>query len=193
MTDTFVTFYRNGKYLYSKSIDYSFEHIYDKYCELVGERVDEEEFFSILESEGLKTIHADYQQNLMKLFGEIFIQINDIIIYVKRAHDLTTIEQMFIGSVKGPIIGLDEYSENYLGLQSSELNFDFGFESEEWYTDQLQYMLASLAITFHEDSEAVANLSIFHRAPPFPMRPSGQFIIATALAIMAVSLIRSII
>ena len=183
--DTFVTFYRNGQYLYSKSIEYSLEQIYDKYCELVGERVNEEQFFNILETEGLKTIHADYQQNLMKLFGDIFIQINDIVIYAKRAYDLTKIDQMFIGSVKGPIAGLDEYSENYLGLQSSELIFDFGLESSEWYTDQLQSMLAVSAVGYLENVDSVVNLTIFERAPAFHKRASGQFIIATLLAIMA--------
>ncbi len=181
--DTFVTFYKNGEYLYAKSIDYSLNQIYDKYCELTGDRVNEEEFFSILESEGLKTIHADYQQNLMKLFGEIFISINDIIIYAKRAFDFPKIDQMFIGSSKGPIIGLDEYSENYLGLQSSELNFDFNLESGEWYTDQLQYMLVVAAIEYLDGAEETVNLTIFERAPAFHKRASGQFIISTLLAI----------
>jgi len=181
--DTFVTFYRNGKYLYSKSIEYSIDLIYDKYCELVGEKVDKSQFFLILESEGLNTIHAEYQQNLMKLFGDIFIQINDIVIYAKRAFDLSKINQMFIGSTKGPIAGLDEYSENYLGLKSSELNFDFGFETEEWYVDQLQSMLAVAAIEYLEDTEAFVNLTIFERAPAFHKRASGQFVITTILAI----------
>ncbi len=181
--DTFITFYKNGEYLYAKSIEYSLEQIYDKYCELTGDRVNEEEFFNILETEGLKTIHADYQQNLMKLFGEIFIAINDIIIYAKRAFDLLTIDQMFIGSSKGPIIGLDEYSENYLGLQSAELNFDFNLNTEEWYTDQLQYMLAIAAIEYVDNDVELVNLTIFYRAPPFQKRASGQFIISTLLAI----------
>ena len=121
----------------------------------------------------------------MKLFGDIFIQINDIIIYAKRAFDLTKIDQMFMGSSKGPIAGLDEYSENYLGLQSAEMDFDFGIESDEWYTDQLQYMLAVSAIEYMQDRDGIVNLTIFERAPAFPKRASGQFIIATALAIMA--------
>ncbi len=182
-TDTFVTFYKNGEYLYAKSIEYSLEQIYDKYCELTGDRVDEKEFFNIFESEGLKTIHADYQQNLMKLFGEIFISINDIVIYAKRAFDLSKIDQMFIGGSKGPIIGLDEYSENYLGLQSAELNFDFTLESDEWYTDQLQYMLAIAAVEYMDATEEEVNLTIFERAPAFHKRASGQFIISTLLAI----------
>jgi len=96
--DAFVTFYRNGEFLYSKSIDFSLELIYDKYCELVGEKVDEKEFFTILESEGLKTAKSEYQQNFMKIFSEVFITINDIIIYAKRAFQLETIDHMFIGS-----------------------------------------------------------------------------------------------
>lgn len=182
--DAFITFYKEGEYLYSKSIEYSLERIYDKYCELNGERVDEAEFFKILESEGLKTINADYQQNLMKLFGDIFISINDIVIYAKRAFDLPTVDQMFIGSSRGPIIGLDEYSENYLGLQSSELNFNFNLENDEWYVDQLQLMLSIVSMEYMQDIESTVNLTIFDRPPVFYKRTSGQFIIATSLSIM---------
>jgi hypothetical protein len=182
--DAFITFYKDGQYLYAKSIEYSLDHIYDKYCELSGDRVDEVEFFKILESEGLKTIHADYQQNLMKLFGDIFITINDIVIYAKRAFDLPTIDQMFMGSSKGTIIGLDEYSQNYLGLQSSELNFNFNLENDDWYTDQLQMMLAITAMEYMEDSDSAVNLTVFERAPVFYKRTSGQFIIATSLSIL---------
>ncbi len=54
-------------------------------------------FILYLESEGLKTTDNDYQQNFMKIFGEVFITINDIIIYVKRAFGLDSIDQMYIG------------------------------------------------------------------------------------------------
>ncbi|SFV53111.1 FIG00470756: hypothetical protein [hydrothermal vent metagenome] len=183
-SDAFITFYQDGQYLYSKSIEYSLERIYDKYCELSGDRVDEADFFKILESEGLKTVHADYQQNLMKLFGDIFITINDIVIYAKRAFDLDTIDQMFIGSSLGPIIGLDEYSENYLGLQSSELNFNFNLENDDWYIDQLQLMLTVTSMEYLEDIDSTINFTIFERAPVFYKRTSGQFIIATGVSIM---------
>ena len=110
--DAFVTFYKNGEYLYSKSMEYSLERIYSKYCELVGEKVNEDEFYSVLISEGLKTTKTDYHENLMKIFGDIFIAINDITVYTKRAFQLETIDHFYIGSVLGPIIGLDEYGEN---------------------------------------------------------------------------------
>jgi len=181
--DASVTFYNNGEYLYSKSIDFSLEHMYDKYCELVGEKVDEKEFFTVLESEGLKTTDSTYQQNLMKIFGEVFISINDIIIYIKRAFKIETVDNVFIGSVQGPIIGLDDYSENYLGLQSADFNFDYHISSDEWYTDQLQYLMLLSSLDYLEDEASVVNLTMFPRPPSFLNRASGQFIVATVAAI----------
>jgi len=181
--DAFVTLYRNGEFLYSKSIEFSLEQIYDKYCEMIGEKIDENEFFTILESEGLKTTNNDYQQNFMKIFGEVFITINDIIIYAKRAFQLDNIDQMFIGSVQGPIVGLDEYSQNYLGLQSADLNFNYNINNDEWYTDQLQYLMLLSAFDYMEDEESLVNLTMFPRAPSFVNRAGGQFLIATFAAI----------
>ncbi|TET87847.1 MAG: hypothetical protein E3J96_04570 [Sulfurovum sp.] len=181
--DAFVTFYKNGEYLYSKSIEFSLEQMYEKYCEMVGEQVDKKEFFSILETEGLKATNSNYQQNFMKIFAEVFITINDIIIYTKRAFQLDTIDHMFIGSVQGPIIGLDEYSQNYLGLQSADLNFDYNVNNDEWYIDQLQYLMLLSSFDYMEDESSIVNLTIFPRAPSFMNRASGQFIIATFAAI----------
>ena len=181
--DTFVTLYKNGEYLYSKSIDFSLEQIYDKYCDAVGEKVDEKEFYTILESEGLKTTNNDYQQNFRKIFGDVFITINDIIIYAKRAFGLDTIDQMFIGSERGPIIGLDEYSQNYLGLHSSDFNFNYNVTNEEWYTDQLQYLLLLRSLDYLEDESDFVNLTMYPRSPAFVKRASGQFIITTFAAV----------
>ncbi|HEY9190045.1 MAG TPA: hypothetical protein VIM88_04185 [Sulfurovum sp.] len=181
--DAFVTVYRNGEYLYSKSIEFSLEQIYDKYCEAIGEKVDEKEFYTVLESEGLKTTNSDYQQNFMKIFSEVFININDIIIYVKRAFDLDSIDHMFIGSEKGPIIGLDDYSQNYLGLESTDFNFNYNVVNEEWYTDQLQYLMLLASLDYMEDESSFVNLTMYTRPPAFVNRASGQFIMATAAAV----------
>ncbi|SFZ98955.1 FIG00470756: hypothetical protein [hydrothermal vent metagenome] len=181
--DAFIAFYKDGEFLYSKSLEYSLEHIYDKYCELVGEKVDEKEFFTIFESEGLKSAKSEYQQNFMKIFSEVFITINDIVIYAKRAFQLDTVDQLFIGSVRGPIIGLDEYSQNYLGLQSSDLNFNYNIKNDEWYTDQLQCLLLLNSFEYMENEDAVVNLTMYPRPPSFTNRASGQFIIATFAAV----------
>jgi hypothetical protein len=153
---------------------------------MIGETVDEEMFFRILQKEGMKATQADYQQNIMKLFGEIFISINDIIIYTKRAYELEVIDQMFIGSSLGPIIGLDDYVQNYLGLYSSALEFDFQLETEEWHIDQLQMMMAISGLEYISQ-EGIVNLTQYPRPPAFFKRPAGQFVGAT-LAVTALAL-----
>jgi len=181
--DAFIAFYKDGEYLYSKSFDFSIEQIYDKYCELVGEKVDEQTFYNVLKSEGLKTSKSDYQQNLMKIFSDVFISINDIIIYVKRAFELDSIEHMFIGAQDGPIIGLDEYSQNYLGLHATDLNFNYEINADEWYTDQFQLLMLLNTFEYLEDEDEILNLSIYPRPPAFLNRASGQFIVATFASI----------
>ena len=182
MNDAFVTVYRDGKFLYSKSLEYSLVQIYEKYCAMIGERVDEKEFFDTMESEGLKATDSAYQQNLMKLFGEIFLQINDIIIYTKRAYGIDSIQKLFLGSIKSPIIGLGDYGYNYLGIPTFNLDFDFGMKNDEWYVDQFQYMMAQSGLDYIQNPAKVMNLTKTPRPPVFAKRAGGQFLIGTALA-----------
>jgi hypothetical protein len=178
MKDAFVTIYKDGKFIYSKSIEFSLEQIYEKYCMLVGEKIDKEEFFEVLESEGLKTTNSIYQQNLMKLFGEVFLQINDIIIYSKRAYNIPNIHKLFLGSVKSPIIGLGDYGYNYLGIPTFNLDFNFDIKNDEWYVDQLQYLMIKSGLDYIEQPKKVLNISTYPRPPIFTKRSSGQFIIS---------------
>ena len=185
MEDAFVTIYKDGKFLYSKSLEYSLEQIYEKYCALIGERIDKKEFFDTLESEGLKAVSSSYQQNITKLFSEIFLQINDIIIYTKRAYNIETIGKLFLGSVKSPIIGLGDYGYNYLGIPTFNLDFKFDMKNDEWYVDQFQYMMVQSGLDYLETPSKLVNLTSTPRAPVFSKRVSGQFIIATLLSSLA--------
>ena len=185
MQDAFVTIYREGKFLYAKSLEYSLEQIYDKYCALIGEKVDKKEFFETLESEGLKAVSSSYQQNITKLFSEIFLQINDIIIYTKRAYNIETIGKLFLGSVKSPIIGLGDYGYNYLGIPTFNLDFKFEMKNDEWYVDQFQYMMVQSGLDYLQTPIKIVNLTTTPRAPVFSKRASGQFIIATLLSSLA--------
>ncbi len=185
--DTTLTFYRNGEYLYSKSINYSLRQLYDRYCEIAGKTVDEKQFFRIFQKEGVKTTHLEFQQNLIKLFNEIFITINDIVIYTKRAYNVDVIDQMFIGSELGPVSGADEYAQNYLGLYSSAMLFDFKIKSDEWYVDQMQYMLVRSSERYWEEPEAFINFTQNPRPPVFHKRASGQFILSLLAALLIAS------
>jgi len=185
MEDAFVTIYKDGKFLYSKSLEYSLEQIYEKYCAILGEKVDKKEFFDTLESEGLKAVSSSYQQNITKIFSETFLQINDIIIYTKRAYNIETIGKLFLGSVKSPIIGLGDYGYNYLGIPTFNLDFKFEMKNDEWYVDQFQYMMVQSGLDYLNAPAKLVNLSTTPRAPVFSKRASGQFIIATLFSSLA--------
>jgi len=179
MKDAFVTIYKDGNFIYSKSLEYSLEQIYEKYCALIGEKVDQKDFFEILNSEGLKTTDRTYQQGLMKIFGEIFLQINDIVIYAKRAYNIESIQKLFLGSVNSPIIGLSDYGYNYLGIPAFNLDFNFDVKNnDEWYVDQLQYLMLKSGVDYIGEPKKTLNISTYPRAPIFTKRASGQFIIS---------------
>ena len=182
MTDAFVTIYKDGDFIYSKSVEFSLTQIYEKYCALIGEKIPEKEFFEIFESEGLKSTNGLFQQNLMKLFGEVFLQINDILIYAKRAYSIESIQKLFLGSVKGPIIGLSDYGYNYLGIPTFNLDFNFDIKNDEWYVDQFQYFMVKSGLDYIQTPDKTLNLTFNPRPPTFAKRASGQFIIATVLA-----------
>jgi len=181
MDDAFVTIYKDGEFLYSKSLEFSLTQIYDKYCAMIGEKVDEKKFFETLESEGLKATDSFFQQNVMKIFGEIFLQINDIIIYTKRAYGIDVIQRLFLGSIKSPIIGLGDYGYNYLGIQTYNLDYNFDIKNDEWYVDQFQYMMVQSGLDYIQASNKIVNLTTIPRPPVFSKRASGQFIISTTI------------
>jgi len=185
--DTTLTFYRDGEYLYSKSIQYTLKNLYDRYCEIAGKTVDEKQFFRIFQKEGVKTTHLEFQQNLTKLFNEVFITINDIVIYTKRAYNVDVIDHMYIGSELGPISGVEEYAQNYLGLYSSSMIFDFKIKSDEWYVDQYHPMMVRITERYLEDAEGMINFSQNPRPPAFHKRASGQFILSLVAAILLAS------
>jgi hypothetical protein len=174
--DAFLALYSKGEYLYSKSLHYSLTHITEKFCELLGERVDEKDFYKLLTTEGLKSSNVTYQSYLMQLFGEIFLYINDVLIFAKRSYNIDHIDKVYIGSQIGSFIGMDEYAKSYLGLESFEFNFSIAINSKEWYIDQIHILMVLSAQIYLEEQDDTLNFSIFKRPPPLKERPVGKVI-----------------
>ena len=63
-----------------------------------AERVEFEEFIEFYSTHNLKDTHSDYKEYLIRLYKEVFANINDILTYVKRAYELKKIEHVFIKS-----------------------------------------------------------------------------------------------
>lgn len=183
-TDAFLAIYKGGEYVYSKSLHYSLQEINEKFCELIGERVDEEDFYKILTNEGLKSSNSVYQQNLMQLFGEIFLYINDVLVFSKRSYNIDVIDRIYIGSEIGTFSGIAEYGKSYLGLESYEFNFSIAINSKEWYIDQLHILMMLNAQMYMENSDDSLNFSIYKRPPPFKQRAVGKLAGVLAASIL---------
>jgi hypothetical protein len=189
--DAFLTIYSDSEFIYTKSIKFSLVELHQRFCELLGEQISLQLFSQLLSSEGLATSNKEYQQHLIKLFSETFVHINDVLTYVKRAFEIEKIDHIYIGSELGQIAGLDEYSQTYLAVKSSEFDFNYGYTTEQNHLNQL-HALMHLYTTMPSTQRYECNFSIFHRPPPFTKRESGKFILLTSAA-LAIGLLYPIV
>ncbi|MDR1460101.1 MAG: hypothetical protein LBI78_00445 [Campylobacteraceae bacterium] len=184
--DAFLAIYQNGRYLYSKSLRYSLREINERFCSLIGERVDEDVFFEILKKDGLNTSDIRYQQQFMKLFGEVFLYINDIAVYGKRYCNISQIDRVYIGTEIGNIVGMNEYAKSYMGLEAHNFNFSIAINAKEQYIDQIHVMMVLAAQLYIEAGDENAfNFTIFKRPDPLSKRSAGVLLGAIAAGLAA--------
>jgi hypothetical protein len=136
----------------------------------------------MIANEGLNTSNSNYQKNLIKLFGEIFLHISDVMTYAKRAYDIKKFDEIFIGTGAGSVTGLDEYAQTYLGLKTTPFDFNYGFNTNGVKVDQI-HQLMHLYGRLEAEERYDCNFTIFHRPPPFAKRDSGKLILVTAAAL----------
>ncbi len=172
--DAHVTIYQDGEFVFSKSIRYSLSVISDTFSKELGKRVDESEFYQMLQTNGLQNQDPAYQKELMKLFGEVFVYINDVIMYAKRAYSIDNIDQVYLSSDLGDIKGLEEFCHNYVNLPSQKLQFKIAKNSDELDISPIYSLLVLSAQYYMAGNEDELNLSIFKKPPPFKSRPSGK-------------------
>ncbi|MBU0721251.1 hypothetical protein KJ877_07910 [bacterium] len=181
--ETFITVYNEKEFVYTKSIKYSFLQMHERFCELYGERVEFEDFMRFISSQNLKETNSDYKEFIIKLYKEIFANISDILTYVKRAFELDKIEHIYIGSQISTVTKLDEMAEVEFKVKSSNFEFDYGFESEGVYIDQL-HALMHIYTTLPESEKYDCNFTTYHRPPKFTQRESGKLIMLVAASLI---------
>lgn len=181
--DAFITIYNEKEFVYTKSINYSFIEMHERFCELYGEKIDYEDFLDFLSNQNLKDTTSDYKEHFIRLYKEILANINDILTYVKRAYEIEKIEHLYIGAQISTITKLDEIAEAELGIKSSVFEFDYGFESDSIYTDQL-HALMHIYTTLPESERYNCNFTTYHRPPKFIQRESGKLIMLVAASLV---------
>lgn len=178
--DAFVTIYGDKEFIYTKSIKYSLVDMHERFCELYGERIEYSEFLNFYATANLKETNSDYKEFFIKLYKELFANVNDILTYAKRAFEIEKFEHVYIGSQVDTLTQLDEMLEVELNIKSSVFDFDYGFESSDPYVDQLHALMHTYT-TISEDEKYQCNFTIYHRPPAFTKRESGKLIMLVAV------------
>ena len=177
--DAFATIYNEKDFVYTKSLKYSLLQMHERFCELYGERIEYEDFIKFLTSQNLKDTTSEYKEFILKLYKEIFANINDILTYAKKAFDIEKVEHIYIGSQVPIASKLYEMAEVELSIKSSDFYFDYGFESDDKYIDQI-HALMHINTTLPDEEKYPCNFSTFHRPPKFIKRESGKLFMLVA-------------
>ena len=177
--DAFLTIYGDKEFIYTKSLKYSFIEMHERFCELYGERISYEEFIEFFTTVNLRETESDYKDYFIKLFKELFSNINDILTYAKRAFDIDKFDQVYIGSQIASVTKLDEMLEVELNIKAADFDFDYGFESNDPYIDQLQSLM-HVYTTIPKSERYESNFTVYKRPPRFIQRESGKLLIVLA-------------
>ncbi len=186
-SDAFLTLYKDGEFLYTKELKFTYDELHELYCEIHGERVSFEEFCRLFCEEGLRTTDNESKTFLIKLFNEIFTQINDVINFAKRAYEIEEVSKLYIGTSLGAIHGMDEFAQTVLGIKTLHFDFEYGLEVNEFYVDQIHQLL-HLNAQLVADDRYDLNFTIFNRPPPFIKRESGKLITLAAGTLLVSSI-----
>jgi len=179
--DAFISIYSDGNFVYTKSLKYSFTQMHERFCELYGERVDYNDFMDFFQNHNLKNTKSDFKEYFIKLYREIFTNISDILTYIKRAYNLEKIDHIYLGYEIDTVMELNEILEYQIDIKTTKFDFDYGFEKNNNYIDQMHYLMF-LYEQIEDDEKYLCNFSIFHRPPKFIQRQSGKIIILTIVS-----------
>lgn len=182
-SDAFLAVYKNGEYIYSKSLHYSLHEMHEKFCELVGERIDEESFYKLLQG-----THNEYHQFLEQLFNDIYVYMSEILVFIKRSYNIDFIEKIYIGSEIGSLNGMDKFSESHLRLESAQFDFSSTLNFSKENRDQLHFLMMLSAQLYIENPDDNLNFSPYRRPPPLKERASGK-LLGVVFASIAVCLL----
>ncbi len=189
LSDMFVTFYYKGEFLYSKSLKYSVDHMYDRICQLAQEVfLTKEEFIEALKNNPLKSEDERIKHLLIQVLNECFLNINDVLIYTKRVYDIEAIRNLFIGFSWGYIDGIELYAKNYLNIESKPLTLLYTKNDPATTIDPIHALMALTAKELKAQTLILPNLTPYPKPAPFLKRPAGKMILTfTGMTILFLS------
>lgn len=176
-SDAFIAVYSSGSFVYCKgSQKLSLLNMYNKFCEIAGERIQNDEFIKFFLEGFLNLLRSDIEDTLSKFWTQFFTTISEILLHAKRTFKINEYAAVYIGTVYGAPMQIGEIANKYFSTKVMPFEFNLGQNSAEKVD-----IITRLAPIYHECENSI-DFSIFHRPPPFLKRDGGK-----ALTIIAVS------
>lgn len=182
--DSFITFYHKGEYLYSKSIKFSLQNMYDRFCQLAQEvPMSKEEFRKFVANDGLKSSDDSKRELLVRVMNECFLTINDIVIYTKRAYDVADIQKAYVGFAWRSDESMESYVKNYLNIGASAMSTLYAKELGAQNIDPMHALMVLSLQAIESGMMTLPNLTPYPKPKPLMQRESGKIISAVATII----------
>jgi len=190
--DIFITLYSEGKFLQTFAIPEGLQNIYEELVESIKiKNFDFDKFMQLLVKKGLDLNNYSEKEQVLfnelsEIFSNKFLIISNQLHSIIRKFSLTTIDRIFMSTIRGSIVGISEFANMYLGVEANDLDFGgkYKFNTD---IDQILFLSMLYAQYAYKSDDQVDNFTTFYRPPTFFYRKSGQFI-ATTVASLLISI-----
>ncbi|MGG7048177.1 MULTISPECIES: hypothetical protein [unclassified Campylobacter] len=172
--DAFLAIYKDGELLTTRALRYNLNFIKDKFCKLVDEHINEQNFLNKLEKYSDFSKDSEHTESLNSILNECFLYINDVLTSLKRIHDIE-INSIFLDIFCKQTQRLVELISKTTGIKCASLS---ALTSSKNDFNNTHAMLGLYAANLTNDE---INFSIFKRPEPLFKTQAGKLIIYASL------------
>ena len=173
--DAFLVVYQNGEYFQSRQVRYNLKFLHEKYVELIGSRIDEENFYRLLSSQGINLENPTERDYMIQIFDDMFYYINDVLGGISKIYNVN-IQNVYVGTDIGKIPAIEVFVENNLKLRYRDFNFSIAINAKEYPLTQLDVLMFLVGQDYLATKDDDHNYSPFMRPPPLAQRSTGKLI-----------------
>lgn len=174
--DSIFMLFEDGKLLYYRTLQNNLAKMFAYFNDVAYEAVSETTFIKLLNGQATDFNH---EKALMKLYDDICMSLEEILIYVKRIYSISNLDKLFIDSSFGINDKFYEFASDYLTSTSQSFQFDYGFQRNDTIT-QIGMLALLSAREYKRGMEAEFNYTLFEKPKPFHKRDAGIMLMLTA-------------
>jgi hypothetical protein len=178
----YLCVYQNGHYTYSKSIRASLKALTDRFSEILGERVDLDDFIKIITNTDFRAKKPEYSIGFKTILEEFFTAISDILVHAKRINQISGYEAIYISTEHGNIADINKIAKEYFETPFLDFDFNLGLKTDGFVDMSTRLMI----FAYLNDIQSYDNMnfSIFMRPPPLFKRAAGIFMGISTVALL---------